>query len=257
MLGGFSLPVAARLATAWANSISIKDAFYYVPSWSEIFEPDPRARAPAYHDGRLVHAAWLSDTFADGQVDEEADAYLQIIDGEHLVALVVEHDTFQVMRPDRPGPERRPVRLGRLIDNGAAIVSVDYIDAQRPLTPAQLAVFDQIVDGESVRDILKRFDVEQLDFLEGGGRFTDPGFLGLRAEESSDTAPQAAETLEERRARIAEARDAEALRLQHILNTACAVTSINMTLAERRATRRMLGLANGKAGTAPNRADAE
>lgn len=245
MVGGYSLPISARIATAWTNSYFIKDAFSYAPDWAALQGRPSQKWAAERHDGRKVIEVWLSDEFAGGEIDLESDAYLEVIDGEHLIARTVNYDRPLLVGISEGGdPERAIVRLGRLVDGGASLVGADFIDAERPLTPAQLAVFDQVIDGESVRDILRRFDVENLSFLEGGGRLVDPGFLGLKEE--ARPAGNPGETKDERLQRIESAKRAEETRTRQILLTARTVLSINMTLAQRLALRRMLKLSNGE-----------
>jgi hypothetical protein len=242
MTGGLSLPVSARIALAWTNSASIKDAFSYAPDWDSIHDATGQSWTPRRKDGRDVVAVWLSEEFAEGQVDAEGDAFLKIIDNEHLIAEVVDYDADILRRLAEPPSERRKcIRLGRLQDGGLSIVSADYIHAQRALTPAQIAAFDQKVDGESVREILARFEIEGLEFLKGGGRYVDPEFLRLRRETEGRpwVRPSSPEELQ---ARVRQDAADEQARIEIILGTAQSVLSINMTLAQRRATRRALAL---------------
>lgn len=248
MTGGMSLPVSARIALAWTNSASIKDAFSYAPDWESIHDTTGVSWAPRRNDGRDVVGVWLSDDFTDGQVDPEHDAFLKIIDNEHLIAEVVDYEEDMLRRLGQdPGERRKRIRLGRLEEGGLSIVSTDYIHAQRALTPAQIAVFDQKVDGESIRDILERFEIEGLDFLQGGGRYVDPEFLRLSRE--ADKRPWVRPSSpDELRARVREDAAEEQATIDRILGTAQSVLSINMTLAQRRTTRRAMGLADRQQG---------
>lgn len=244
MMGSYSLPVAARIAIAWTNSYFIKDAFSYAPDWAAIKNLQSTQWAPEREEGDKIHLSWMSDDFAAGQVDPHHDAYLEIIDGEHLIARTINYERPLIQGfVDPANGDRAIVRLGRIANGGSAIVAADYIDATRPLTPAQVALFDQVVDGESVRDILKRFDVEHLGFLKGGGRLVDPEFLGLSIEDRlGPKLPD--ETPQERRHRIDQAKADEERRTLQILATAKTVLSINMTLTQRLVMRRILGLPN-------------
>jgi DNA-binding transcriptional MerR regulator len=245
MTGGLSLPVSARVALAWTNSSSTKDAFSYAPDWESIHDATGQSSTPRRKDGRDVVSVWLTDEFAEGQVDVEGDAFLKIVDNEHLIAEVVDYDAdiLRRLRVD-PGERQKRIRLGRLQEGGLSIVSTDYIHAQRALTQAQIAAFDLKVDGESVREILERFEIEGLEFLKGGGRYVDPEFLRLSPE--TDGRPWVRPSSpEEVQARVRQkAADEQAL-IDRILGTARSILSINMTLAERRTTRRALGLADG------------
>ena len=246
MLGGYSLPVAARIATAWCNSSSAKDALMHSPSWEDIHQDSPDRWAPLRASGEPVHLAWLSDAFAAGQADPECDAFLDIVDGEHLIARIIDYDVKVSLRDLKlKDGERRTVRLGRLAEGGAALISADFIYAEKPLTAGQIALFDQVVDGESIRDILERFGVEGLSFLNGGQNFVDPDFMRM-SEEPRDVSFFQGTTQQDRDRRLEEIKAAETARTQSILESARTVLSINMTQALRLALRSAMGLSNGE-----------
>ncbi|GEM_PF-3235963 len=246
MLGGYSLPVAARIATAWANSSSTKDALTHSPSWEDIHHDNPDRWVPLRANGEPVHLAWLSDAFAARQADPECDAFLDIIDGEHLIARTINYDAKMSLRDLKlKDGERRTVRLGRLAEGGAALISADYIYAEKPLTAGQIALFDQVVDGESIRDILERFCVEGLSFLNGGQNFVDPDFMRM-SEEPRDVSFLQDATWQDRERRLKEIKATEMARTNSILESARTVLSINMTQALRLALRRAIGLSNGE-----------
>jgi DNA-binding transcriptional MerR regulator len=259
---GFSLPVAARIAHTWKKSVSSKDALEYgdapweLLDWSEDGRPviprdDKRYPGPLRENGEPVVAAWLSDHFADGEVDPDHDARLDIINGEHLIAWSNDYSCQMkflgsMERPCKPfGHERECTRIARLKDGGAAIVGVDYIMTNRPITPAQRAAFDQVVDGESLIQILERNYVEQLHFLDGGSGYVDPDFLNVEDEPREPyEKPQSPAELRER---VEASKLAERERVGQILRSARSTISINATLAQRLAVRRALGLSNGQA----------
>lgn len=246
MLGGYSLPVAARIAQAWANSHNTKDAFSYASDWQAIFDTAGKKWAASRENGRKVLATWLSEEYSGGAIDPECDAYLDIVDGEHLIARIIDYDSdiiAEMKLCDIDEEKRKILRIGRLVENGSSIVVSDYIFADKPLTPGQVAVFDQVIDGESVLDILKRFGVENLGFLDGGGRYVDPEFLKLKDEEKKDeTIDYKSESISDRQYRITEERNIEKEYTRSIINTARTTLSINMTLSQRFAMRKALGL---------------
>lgn len=217
------------------------------PSWEDIHHDSPDRWAPLRANGESVHLAWLSDAFATGQADPECDAFLDIIDGEHLIARIIDYDAKMSWRDRKlKDGERRTVRLGRLAEGGAALISADYISAEKPLTAGQIALFDQVVDGESIRDILERFGVESLSFLDGGQNFVDPDFMRM-SEEPRDVSLFQCATQQDRGRHLEEIKAAETARTQAILKSARTVLSINMTQALRLALRRAMGLPNSEA----------